>query len=92
VKTTCPNIGTCGHGCSLCGQFHYTAMQLPMYETCDICGLLVFGATTGLPIRSHRACGEAIERWVRSDNVAYLRELGMNEHGYRYLTTQKIAT
>lgn len=66
--TDCPNIGVYGNRCDRCGQFHYTAMQLPLYETCDVCGRIVFGSTTGLPVPGHRACGEALNRWIHPGN------------------------
>jgi hypothetical protein len=42
--------------------------QLPLYETCDVCGRVLFGFTTGLHNPPHKACGEALNRWIRDDN------------------------
>lgn len=70
----CPNIGIYGYRCSLCEEFHYPAWQLELYETCDVCGAIVFGSTTGLR-RPHKACRIAINRWIRDDNVEYLKQL-----------------
>ena len=68
-------------------------MQLPLYEECDVCGRLEFGHTTELPLmRPHRVCGEALDRWIRPDNGAYLTQLGIAERGYRYLNPPKAAT
>jgi hypothetical protein len=50
---------------------NYGALQLPLYDRCDVCGSIVFGGTTGVPNPPHRACFEAIERWVvrRNDDT-----------------------
>ena len=88
---TCPNTGTThGYRCS-CGEFHYAAMQLPLYEECDVCGRLGFGYTTEAKNPPHRACGEALDRWVRSDNSDYLGQLGIAEKGYRHLNPSPAA-
>ena len=42
--------------------------QLHLYETCDVCGRVLFGFTTGLRNPPHKACGEALNRWIRDDN------------------------
>ena len=69
----CPNTGERSERtCKLCGQSHYPAMQLPIYETCDICGRIIFGYTTGVPNAPHKACVEALDRWIRADNLDYL--------------------
>lgn len=60
---SCPNIGIYGYRCRLCGAFHYPAWQLELYETCDVCGAIRFGHTTGLRNRPHKACRKSIDRW-----------------------------
>lgn len=45
--------------------------QLPLYEPCGVCSALVAFNST----RRHRACDEALDRWIRPDNVGYLTEL-----------------
>ncbi|SHT06051.1 hypothetical protein [Mycobacteroides abscessus] len=45
------------------------AHQIPLYEPCGVCSALVALDAT------HRACEEALDRWIRDDNLDYLMEL-----------------
>jgi hypothetical protein len=50
-------------------------MQLPLYETCGVCGRIVFGFTTGAANPPHRACVIALDRWIRDDNLDHCIEV-----------------
>jgi len=51
----------------------YSPGQLPLLIICGICGgLAVSTDATGRPDPRHNACGRALDRWVRDDNVDYL--------------------
>ncbi len=56
-------------------------MQLPLYETCDVCGRIIFGHTTGQPNPPHKACGTALDRWIRDDNLNHCIQIfGMRDY------------
>lgn len=48
--------------------------QLEMYEACDVCGGFLYGLITGRRAPEHEACGRALERWIRADNLDWLEE------------------
>ncbi len=57
--------------------------QLPLYETCSVCGGLVYGFTTGLHVAGHNACSRALDLWIRDDNLDYLTATNPPWHGQR---------